>query len=545
MKLIWHTNPDQAVAKKCRELEEARKENGEAYYWALTREVLRTDPWFMMRVALEWAWLDEDLVGHHFIKHVAENWGTDLSELFPRGHGKTLPMSAIVCSSVIDNPNGAILQISRTEDNANKFGALVSEHWLNNDYLQRCFGTKYNKGKDAIFPASAAECKAWGLDGYYLPNRKPRLDPTLLCISSTAAKAGKHPDWIYLDDLTEEENNNPKEWEKTEKIVNGCKLLLPADGFFNWTATRWHDGDPMGKVENGTLKGKQDAFKVIKFSCYQDDDPSKPPTYPRKVRWNMNKATGYTHAALENMRAPKEEGGLGEFFDAQMRNDPAPLERADIKVRDINIYEEINTPKTDVCRLMGIETTGGGLIIYNGFIDHLDSLKINIPLTRVSCVKTPGVSKRDRIVAAIQPIVDRGGLYVQDWMIGDEGATEGLGYELRRLGKANHDDTADCLHIIITQMVNGVIPPKDTNKMDLYIGVDLAWSEEKRADWTVAMAVAVDSKANYWVLDYDRFQISSPTGLYTRLLAFYQKFDSPSALRKRTGNRKRFMGAWR
>jgi hypothetical protein len=113
LKLTWHQNPDEAVRDKCRILDQVRKKDGEATYWNLTRELLKKDPWFLMRVGLELGFLDDGLVGHHFVKHVAENWGEDLAILFPRGHGKTIPASAMMISAIINNPNIAILEVSR------------------------------------------------------------------------------------------------------------------------------------------------------------------------------------------------------------------------------------------------------------------------------------------------------------------------------------------------------------------------------------------------------------------------------------------------
>lgn len=543
MNLKWHENPDAAVRDKCRVLEKIRKTDGESAYWQYTREVLKTDPWFMMRVALEWAWLDEDLVGQKFIKHIADNWGEDLGILFPRGHGKTLPTSGILISAIVNDPNIAILEISRTEDNADKIGTFISDNLLGNDYLQKCFSRKHNP-EDGFLPSSASECRYWGKDGYALPWRKTRIDPTLLCIPIKGAKAGKHPDIVWLDDPTEEENNNPVGWAQVEKAIDGCKFLLPADGRFIWTGTRWHDGDPLGRAEKGTLRGKQGKFKFIKFSCYEDDNVLKQPTYPRKKRWNMSHETGYTHEMLEDMRKPREEGGLGEFFDAQMRNDPSPLDRADIKVKDIQlIAPDTKLPTLGPVRVFGIETTGGGLPIYNGFVEHCDKMRYSLPVVEIVNPRKQGTTKRDRIVAAIQPVTASGRLFCYPWMLGDDRSTDTLGYELRRVGKATHDDIADALHNAIVHLVNGIYPKDPTEPAHLVISADLAYSEEKRSDYTVLMAVAADSYKNIYCLDYERFQASSPTVFYERFLEFYRRYEEPQPIRRMSS--KKFPGAWR
>lgn len=538
MKLTFHDNPDEAVRKKCVELEKIRKSQGQAAYWHYTGLVLKSDPWFMMRVALEWAWLDEDLTGHNFIKHVATNWGEDLGVLFPRGHGKTLPMSGIIISAICNNPDISILEISRTDGNADKIGATIAEHLLGNDYLQQCFGRKYIK--DGFLPSSRAECQLWGKDGYNLPWRKPRFDPTLLCISLKGAKAGKHPDFIWLDDPTELENNNELGWAHVESVIDGCKYMLNHDGFLVWTGTRWHDKDPLGQAVEGKLHGMRAPFKFIQYSCYVDDDPAKGPTYPRKKRWNMDRETGFSQEMLETKRMNAKEAVM---FAAQMRNNPSPADTADIKIADICIYESDRLPKVGHVRQFGINITGGGLPIFNGFREHCDELKLSIPLVEVSEPKQHGVDKADRIIAAIQPITSRGKLYVKEWMLGDDRSRDNLAYELGRIRAAAHDDIADALHMVPALMANGLVPVGPEEDAHLYISVDLAYTEKKRSDYTVAIAVAIDHNGNHWVLDYDRFQLSSPTGIYDRLLKFYRKFEEPQTIRSMST--RKYPGAWR
>ncbi len=538
MKPIWHKDPDQAVREKCRYLEQIRKKEGAATYWALVRQVLKTDPWFMMRVALQFAWLDDQLVGHHFIRHIAENWDDDTLTLLPRGHGKTVPMTAITIHRIINDPNTAILMASRVENNAVKFGEMVSQHLLENDFLQRCFGEKYNKDEYKILPSSTSGLR-WGQDGYNLPYRRPRVDPTLECISLNSAIAGRHPDWIYLDDLIEAKNNNPEGWQQVKQFINGCKMLIAQKGNFTITGTCWSDGDTVSDIVNGKLHGAGGRkFKVLRMSCYEDDNPLKQPIYPRKKRWNMDVETGFTHESLEAMRAPEHEGGLGIFFDAQMRNNPAPADRADIKVRDIIIYEPptISKPlpfKLGDVRQVGIEVTGGGRPIFTELEKYIEEFKISMPLTEISNTRTS--KKRDRILAALEPITSAGRMRAQQWMIGDESALDNLGYELRRLGAAAHDDIADALHNCVS--LSRDIYPKEGQPADIYMAVDLAWTEKERSDWSVCIAIAKDAQKNYWILDYDRFQISNPTGICQRITQFFRKFDNEDSQRVRSHQR--------
>lgn len=542
MRIVWHQEPDKELARICRELEKIRISDGQDAYWALVRELLLTDPWFLFRVALQWDFLDEDLIGRDLIRHYAEHRDSDIALLLPRGHGKTIPVSGLMVFEILRNPEIAILQVSRTDDNAEKIGVFISDILTSNDYLQRCFGKAHSEG--GFLPATEKESRSWGKDGYTLPYRKrSRIDPTLLNISIASAKAGKHPDLIWVDDPTEEENNDPAGWEKVETFIKGCKMLLPSSGKFIWTGTRWHDADPLGKVEKGKILGQQGRFHVLKRSCYIDDDPQKGPIYPQKKRWGSSHVSGYSIQGLEEKRGPESEGGLGAFFDAQMRNDPIPLERADIKVSDVNIYDSTDAPELSEVRLFGIETTGGGLPIFNGFKEHIERLKIPVPLLEITNPRKVGTEKRDRILAALQPLASSGRLYAQQWMIGDGSESDGLGYEIRRLGKAQHDDIIDALHNVPAHLSKGITPQRDSAPADLYISVDLAWSEKKRADWTVVMAVAVDKDGNHWVIDYERFQVASPTGIYDRLLEFYQKYQDGAT--RVNARRKKYVGAWR
>jgi hypothetical protein len=539
MHLVVHKNPDEAVKLKCKELEDIRKKEGHSTYLRMLRVALRTDPWFAMRVALEWAWLDEDLVGHKLIKHVADNYGEDTGILLPRGHGKTLPMGGLITTLIVNNPEIAILELSRTEDNANKFGGMVSDILMYNDMYQEAFGRKYNP-HDGFLPSSTAECRVWGKDGYTLPYRKGhRLDPTLLTIPLKGAKAGKHPDVIYLDDLTERENNHEAGWAEVKDIVQGLWFLLPPHGSFIWTATRWHDSDPIGMAYKGTLKGKQGPFKFLKMSCYEDDNPSKAPIYPQKKRWNMSHETGFSHKMLEGARNDPE---FGQFFDAQMRNDPSPSDRATIDTRDIVIFDDENAPKNlGPIRLVGVEVTGGGLPIYTGLVEKVEQLHLSMPLAEINNPRKQGVEKADRIITALQPIVTQGRLYARKWMMGAATDTDTLQYELKRIRVAAHDDIADALHNVPTHLCKGITPRDAEEPLHVYMSVDLAWSDKKRSDFTVAMIVAVDHRANYWVLDYDRFKSSSPEVIHNRLIAYYQKWNSEqSPTQRRAGRNKPF-----
>lgn len=498
------------------------------------------DLWYLARVVLQYSWLDEDLHGRELCGFLTKNKEKDTATFLPRGHGKTLLAGACrVIQYILNDPNVSIMYASATEDLALDFGAMIAKELMHNDMLQEAFSD--------ILPSRKDQLKAWGNDGYSLPNRRPRIDPTLFTASLKSNVTGKHPDIVFLDDLVVRVNNNELGWSQAESFIKECKMLLPAQGVMHILGTRWHDSDPYGKIFAGQIKGKRGTFVLSPSrirSCYVDDNPANQPTYPAKVRWNMDKLTGYTKEQLDDMRKPEHEGGLGEYFDAQMRNDPAPEERQDIKVGDINLYEPGDEPAVSHVRAFGIETTGGGAILYNLLDEKAEKLQMSIPTSRIEHKRVVGQTKIDRIKATLEPLVRGGKIWAQKKWIGDKTATEGLGYEIRRLGKAKHDDIIDALHSVPAHLSRGSVPDED-QPADLYLMADLAWSEKQSSDFSVCVAVAVDHKGNYWILDIDRFKISAPSGIIDRLIEFYCKWEAEDTASSLTGSNFNFAKTYR
>lgn len=513
-KMILHKSPDKAVLLKYKKLKQIRKTKGDAAYIELLRTVILTDPWYFLRVVLDMGYLDEHIVGVELLSFLFNNWGQDLLVCLPRGHGKTAPMSGLIAQQMLVNPDSAILQVTASGTMASNFNRVVSSYLQDNEIIQQCFGTKYNP-ENGFVPSTASDAKLWGEKGLQFVNRKPRLDPNLICTSIESAFTGRHPDFIFVDDLIYPTTNNPKGYQVAAASMKELSMLLPANGFFLWTGTRWGDADPIGMALSHQLMGRKGHFKSLIRSCYIDDNPELGAYYPKKKRWNMTVESGEDLAVLR-----ERERSQGMFFSAQMRNDPKPKEFQDIKVDNIVIYEPKDRPKLNMIFDIGLETTGGGYPLYAGFNEYLENM--NLPIY-VQEIKSPRSLKEDRIMSIVQPIVNRGDLYAQYWMIGDDAAIDNLGYELRRLGVATHDDIADALHnaIILTK---GIVPERGV-PATVCIAVDLAWTEKKKSDYSIALAVALDDEGRYYVLDYIRFQCSAPTGIYEKILAFYNKIS--------------------
>lgn len=450
------------------------------------------------------------------MRHYAEHEGKDVLTCIPRGHCKTLFKCARNIQRISRNKNIAIMTLSATDVLSKGIGIQIGDELRRNDILQACF---------LHLPRPGEPCKQWGAYALSLNDRgTQRIDPTLRLASIGSNITGAHPDIIDIDDVTVEQNNNPAGYEKVEMFLANCMRLLPTDGFFDWAGTRWSDSDPLGKAIDGIIKGRQGPFHSMVLSCFEDDDPEKDIIYPYKYRWNeTDKKSGYKKEDyLRDMsdESPRKRS----FFNCQMRNDPMPLTEQRFDLEAIRLYDPSNPeeyPKFQPASLVGVEATGGGLVVANLLQERLDSRGIIMPLQTITMPSIRHVEKADRIHATLEPIINEGRLNIPyEEMPKDPKQTECLGYELTRLGVAKHDDMADCLHFIPEYLAKGIYP-REEEDAHLYIACDPAYSESLRSDWSVLMAVAVDKNKNYWLLGKERFKENRPTVICDRIIQFY------------------------
>ncbi|RMH37994.1 MAG: hypothetical protein D6694_12755 [Gammaproteobacteria bacterium] len=488
-------------------------------YKQVFRHLILTDLWFLIRVVLGWHWFDEHLHGKILMRHWFGNRGEkeerDKLTLIPRGHIKTMMQQARLVQYILRFPNRAVLVASGTEDLAKDVGRAISTILKDNKILQELFPD--------ILPNSDNPAKFWGAKGYSLPNRKPRTDPTLYCCSTKTNIIGRHPDLIVWDDIVVDRNNNPAGRKEVLNFVNQCKALLPPHGWIEALGTRYSDADIYNDIIEKKVLGNRGYFDCLIMSCYKNDDPNQGPIFPSKVRWNAppDCVSGFSIDLLERKRMD-----MGAFFNAQYRNDPVPEEEQILDWRNIQTYKKGEEPPFSKCFNVAIEIEGGGKPIYEVIKEYAEEMSIDIPLLPIKRRRQVGVSKHDRIISGLEAIVNNGRLFLQDWMFGEDiHDTDSLVYEIRRIGAAKHDDIVDCLNNIQEYLVKDLYPAKG-QPADMYMSVDLAYSEKKTSDYTVIMAVAVDSDGQYWVLDYDRFKIKSPRGIAERVIRFYNKWNA-------------------
>lgn len=527
MDLVLHDEPDKAVAERIKEV--TARGLGQESRRKLIRKYCLTDWWFLVRYIFQYHFFCEDLHYNTLYRWKYENMEDDLVTCIPRGHVKTLSTAVDITQEILRNPDIAILGVSATDDLCKGLGKLVGDTLRHNERLVWAFND--------ILPQGNEKLRAWGAYGYQLPRAKPRLEKTLELASMRTTKTGKHPDLVFIDDITVAENNNENGWQAGADLINNLRRMCNPWGKFRWNATRWDDGDTVGMAIEGNILGKQGKFKSLVMSCYEDDDPTNDVIYKYKQRWNQRgkpngEWSGYRKEEFERERKHPDPK-VRRFFSCQLRNNPVPEEEQRLELKSLRFFgpeEGCETEKhPDVGRVIsvGVETTGGGLVVYNLLEEQIQQQKLNIPLEEVKYPKERGVSKADRIHAALDPWIREGRLWVpKSEFPKDLSNTDCLGYELRRLGAGKNDDIADALHIIPKFLTSGLYPRRKGEPAHLYIGVDLAYTEAKASDYTVALAACVDHNHHLWVLGYSRFRIKQPTIIVHRLIDFYNHWNN-------------------
>lgn len=61
-------------------------------------------------------------------------------------------------------------------------------------------------------------------------------------------------------------------------------------------------------------------------------------------------------------------------------------------------------------------------------------------------------------------------------------------------------------------------------RLNVVAAVDFAYSENKRADYSAVVVIGVDGRQNYYVLDIDRFQTTSPSVYFEHILKLHTKW---------------------
>lgn len=513
---LVHEDPEATFQRQLKTLSNIRKRFGEVEYWSTVRELILKDLWFLLRFALDYKFLDDNLHGRimlgHYAKSISGNRGNpaDLLTLVPRSHGKSTLVSGFIVQEVLNDQDISIAIVSGTEKLARFMAKLIADTLLFNPVLQRCFPD--------ILPNANNLTTKWGLQGYFLPHRKPRIDPTLAFGSATANITGTHPDILIFDDLVF--SRKSKDLEMAENAFVEAMGLLTASSRVLINGTRWDDGDLYGKILTGQYTGNLGGYHTLLMGCWEQG--SETPIYPKKIRCGMEKESGFSREDLL-----RKKHNNPEFFSCQFLNDPAPESEQEIRVSDLKTWElPDEVPIYLRSNGVGVETVGPSLTFPSVFRKSCEEFGSSIYIQEIKTPRSRSeeVTKQLRILSALAPITSQGKLIVPKWAMTDK---DGLVDEIRRFKAARWDDCLDALHFVPVHMNCGVYP--DAKALaQLYISADLAFSTGQDSDWTVFMAVVIDFRGNHWVLDYKRFRESNPMKIANELIKFYQKQNAKS-----------------
>lgn len=513
---VVHADPEKAYRKQVQELENIKRAYGADNYTKVVRELCQKDIWFLMMYAMNYKFMDATLHGRIFAEHYKrcitgnKGRGADILTLVPRGHCKTTFLSAFLVQEILCNPDIAIAIVSGTEKLAKFIAKQIADTLRHNTVLQAAFPD--------ILPSSDLPASNWGIRGYYLPNRKARIDPTLVVGSVTSNVTGTHPDILVYDDIVY--GSSDTELAEAEQAYIEAMGIMPPHGKVILNGTRWHDGDLYGRILDGKYSGNLGAYETLIKSCYRYDATTtdNTPIYPKKVRNGMTTETGFSVEDLQRRRKNNEQ-----FFFCQFLNDPAPAEAQILKLTDVQLYKPEELPLYARCWAVGVEVTGPSVTFPELFRRVCEEYHVDIQIIEIQPSRD-GKGKEQRILNKLVPIISNKNLYAQEWMIADVG---GLGEEIRRFGKARHDDIVDALHMVPMYLSCG-IQPEPGQPATLYIAADLAFTTTASSDFTVFVAVAIDSKGRHWIVDYKRFQERNPIVIAQELIKFYQAMNSKS-----------------
>ena len=507
-----HKEPDKAIRGYAKDINGLSGDKRQT----LIRTLCKEDPWFLVRYVFDWWFADEHLHGQIIPQFYKDNEGKDTLLLLPRGHMKTLMSVVFIVQDILTDPNSSTLVVSSTEDLAKSICALVAQHLRYNPILVNNFPE---------LPQENDKLDKWGVTGYTLPRRKPRIEPTLYIGSLKKGVTGTHPDKIRADDITGISNNDPNGYKAGIDFLTEAKNLLYSNGTINWNATHWNDSAPSRLAERGHIQGKQGPFQVLKMTCFKDGDREKAePIYPEKRRWNSPSISGHNREGfLAKMNS--KLASVRQDFNCQQMNDPAPLEESTLDLEAVNTFKALeDAPPICPPITFGIEAIGGGQVLFNGLDDLLVDQGLNIPIEEISYPSKRGIEKHDRIRIALEPIINDGRFHCIESQWPEHDADEGtLRYELSRLGAARNDDIGDAVHIVPEYLSKGLLPRKG-EPAHVYLAADTAYGSNAASDYSVLVAVAVDQRAHYWLLDVERFQLKSPSAIHRRIIDFYYKW---------------------
>jgi predicted phage terminase large subunit-like protein len=239
----------------------------------------------------------------------------------------------------LDNPNLRILIANAVSDNAEKFLAEITGHYLRNERL----AWLYKQVRNEPIPVDPRKSLTTSLR---LTNcTKIQKEPNIVTTGFGSSIVSSHYDVIIVDDLVDRnDRQSPTVREAKKKWFSDLASLLEPNGLLLIVGTRWSADDVYGYIINelNPKHAAQDKYHVEIESCYTMKDGKRTATFPRIL-------------SLEKLEELKIDKTHYEFL-ANYENSPISSEFALFKLDAMTFYDpqELSTMQN---------------LIYYGFAD--------------------------------------------------------------------------------------------------------------------------------------------------------------------------------
>lgn len=514
-------------------LEHVRRTEPKKYYAELCKYAVR-DYWIFLRLVLCYNHLDPWDHGEELVHFIQTNLGSPMLFLVPRGGGKSTTITVPLMPWLIArDPTITGIITNVREEKAKRFAKDAAAMITNSENYRRCF--PYVRPTDK-----------WGEGGYIIEAQKSqsggatgRVDPTISSYGVGGNITGSHVRAMLHDDLLNEETAKyPSQRARSESFFKESLNCLDPGGVLVCCATRWHYDDLYGKMEDSTLMGHGEAFKVFKRGAerYVLDDEGRPvvEVFNRHRTFvdfrGARQQIGYTPEFLKTQKA-----NLGSLYYALYMNSPISLEDRLLAVEQVRTFSSFNTDLAP-CKRMGIEVVSAAIAFWDTFVNSLREHKITASVDRIKPANrsaTVSVEKHARIKAVVGSLIDKGRLWIREDLFNRDG---NIGQEIREFDKGK-DDALDALTYCIMKApkhLPGTSP-------EPYIAVDPAFTANQQSDFTAILAGCWYGE-DFYVLDCHLFKAQKTDLIIHQILSMYYKFkDGKENIRQRPSRNNGFV----
>ena len=217
--------------------------------WISVREQAKYDPMFIACKVLGWDF-QENPHRKLFAEFPKITPGTLLFNLdkikkrlilWPRGCFKTTACAVVAIQLIINFPDIRILIMEGSRELAKRQLARIKKIFEQHKkfayfFPEFCSSVKLGDQEEFSVPCQSAE--------------RPFAEPTVALSTAKSVKAGSHFDWIFIDDLVNEQNyKSTKALEKCWQEYKDIGPLLEPSGYLICSGTRYSFGDAWERIQ--------------------------------------------------------------------------------------------------------------------------------------------------------------------------------------------------------------------------------------------------------------------------------------------------------